>query len=154
MVYVFLNHNGKRGFKKTAFSNISGNDKRFPKRWWDLWCRENGSLLLKWQGCWASVGLLRENNTYNCSVWLPLSIVDCRLRRLAVPWAQKWSRHLFHKSGDRGCDPKRFLEMDRILTWSMDQRLFVRGDEARLLRACSCHSLLLVWFDCKYSIVV
>ena len=134
------------------YTSISADRNTCQKRWWDLWCRENGSLLLKWRGCWASVDLHRENDTSDRLAWLPRSIVGCRLRRLVVPSGRKCSRRFFQKSEDRWCDLKRFPEMGRNLILGPDQRLFVLGDEVRLSRMCSCCSVPLAWFGCKYSI--
>ena len=88
-----LHRNDNGIIKKRAFmNNGSGNHNTCQKRRWDLWCRENGSLLLKWQGCLALVGLQRENDTTDRSAWLPPSRVDCRSMRVAVPSGRKCSR--------------------------------------------------------------
>ena len=94
----------------------SGNRNTCRKRWWDLLCRENGSLLLKWKGCWAGVGLQRENDTTDRWPWLPLSRVGCRLGHLVVTSARKCSRRLFHKSEDRWCNLKHCSEMALLTT--------------------------------------
>ena len=85
-------------------NNGSGNHNTCQKRWWDLWCRENGSLLLKWKGYWASVGLQRENDTNDSSAWLPRSIVDCqsmRSKMLQASFSKVWRQMMWPKAVSR-----------------------------------------------------
>ena len=94
----------------------SANCNTCRKRWWDLWCRENGSLLLKWKGCWVGVGLQRGNGTTDRWPGLPPSRVGCRWGHHVVPLARKCSRRLFQKSEDRWCDLNHCSEMALPIT--------------------------------------
>ena len=134
-------------------NHASKNRNTCRKRWWDLWCRENGSLLLKWKGCWPSVALQRQNDTTDRWPGLPPSRGCCRWGPLAVPSAWKCSSPLsFRKFEDGWCEPKAFPETIRTSFFSALQGSLVLLCEARLSSVCSLRSVFWPWCRCKESI--
>ena len=133
-------------------NTASENRNTCQKRWWDFWFREDGSLLLKWKGCCASMLLQRQNDTIDQWGWPLPSRVGCRSMLVAISAAPKSSRRVFRTIEDGWCGPKAFPEIIRIFVFSALQGSLVLLCEARFSSVSNRRSVFWAWCRCKDSI--